>query len=100
MNPLPGFQVDPSLLVELERALAGRPRQRDLVEAEVDDMLGGEGGGEMIGASAAGLLDDDDEDLLDEEVGGWVGSRGDGRQLDETGGKGKHWSWELRHACK
>ena len=64
------LQLDPSLLADLERALAGRPRQRDLVEAEVDDMLGGEGGGEMIGASAAGLLEDDDDELLDDEVGG------------------------------
>ena len=88
VNPLLGFQVDPSLLVELERALAGRPRQRDLVEAEVDDMLGGEGGGEMIGASAAGLLDDDDEDLLDDEVGGWVLEGMGGSSLRQ--GRGKH----------
>lgn len=59
------------MLAELNTALAGRPRQRDLVDAEVTDLIGGEGGGEMIGASAAlGLLDDDDDmDLMDEEVG-------------------------------
>lgn len=66
------LQVDPSLLAELNTALAGRPRQRDLVDAEVTDLIGGEGGGEMIGASAAlGLLDDEDDedmDLMDEDV--------------------------------
>ena len=60
------------MLSELDKALAGRPRQRDLVDAEVTDLIGGEGGGEMIAASAAaGLLDDDDDDNsggFDEEV--------------------------------
>ncbi len=57
----PPMQVEPSLVASLEKALAGRPRQRDLAKSEVAEMM--EGGGEMIGASTAELLDDDDEAL-------------------------------------
>ncbi|GAX74653.1 hypothetical protein CEUSTIGMA_g2101.t1 [Chlamydomonas eustigma] len=62
--------VDPSLMAELSVALAGRPRAKELADKEMTDMTLGEGGGEMIGASAAGLLDDDEDEfeiLEDEE---------------------------------
>lgn len=62
LPPVSALQISPAVISELEAALNGRPRQKDIT---IDT--------DMVDGNATGLLED--EDLGDEEVRGGAGRR-------------------------
>ena len=60
LPPVSALQISPAVISELEAALNGRPRQKDITI-----------GTDMVDGNATGLLED--EDLGDEEVRGRAG---------------------------
>jgi len=85
-----GLQVDPSLYVLLNKALAGRPRHRDLEKAEVEEMVEDPGVANILGddqeavEAVQGAAEEEEEEEEEEEDEGEEEEEGEGEEQQQS----------------
>eukprot|EP00967_Tisochrysis_lutea_P018210 scaffold20624_cov22-Tisochrysis_lutea.AAC.2 len=83
-------QVDPSLYVLLNKALAGRPRHRDLEKAEVEEMVEDPGVANILGddqeavEAVQGAAEEEEEEEEEEEDEGEEEEEGEGEEQQQS----------------